>query len=91
MEKPIFQSSFLGNQTEIYSDRIVYKGLWGILAKITLPLNQIASVNLGPLWMPGALIETSGGQKYGVFLPFQKKRLFQETLINLQKITSNQN
>lgn len=84
-EAPVFKASFLGNRTEIYRDRLVYGGFFGILAKIIVPISEISSVSLGALWTPGAIVETSGGQKYGVYLPFSQKRNFQETIDSLKK------
>ncbi len=84
MNEPIFKTSFLGNRTEVYQDRLVYKGFFGILAEISVPISEISSVNLGAIWMPGAMVETSGGQKYGLYLPFNKKRVFQKTIAELQ-------
>jgi len=88
MDQPVFKTSFLGNQTEIYQDRLVYRGLFGILAKISLPLKEVASVSLGPIWMPGAMIETSGGQKYGFYLPFSQKEDFLKTITDLKNRTA---
>ena len=83
-EAPIFKTSFLGNRTEVYQDRLVYKGLFGILAQISVPISEISSINLGAFWMPGAMVETSGGQKYGLYIPFSKKKLFQKTIADLR-------
>lgn len=84
-EAPIFKASFLGNRTEVYQDRLVYKGFFGILAEINVPISEISSVNLGAIWMPGAMVETSGGQKYGLYLPFDKKNEFLKTVNELRK------
>ena len=84
MNEPIFKASFLGNKTEVYQDRLVYKGFFGILAEISVPISEISSVNLGAIWMPGAVVETSGGQKYGIYLPFSQKKKFQETINSLK-------
>jgi len=38
--------------------------------------------------MPGAIIETSGGQKYGLYLPFSKKEDFLKTITDLKNRTA---
>ncbi len=83
-EAPIFKASLLGNRTEVYQDRLVYKGFFGILAEINVPISEISSVNLGAIWMPGAMVETSGGQKYGLYVPFSKKKGFLKTISDLK-------
>lgn len=84
IEAPIFKTSFLGNRTEVYRNRLVYRGFFGILAEINVPISEISSVNLGAVWTPGAMVETSGGQKYGLYVPFSKKKGFLKTISDLK-------
>lgn len=82
--EPLFQSSFLGQKLKIFEDRLEYKPLWGILANINVPIKEISSVKLMELWTPGAVIETSGGQQYGLYLPFGKKKEFLKIINELK-------
>jgi len=63
MDQLIFKASFLGNKTEVFQDRVVYNGLFGILANITIPIKEISSIHLGAIWTPGVMIETSRRSK----------------------------
>lgn len=60
MEQPIFEQKFLGSHIAVYQDRLVYK--LGFFQK-SIPISQIASVDLGNPVLPKITIETTGGKR----------------------------
>ena len=83
MEKAICEVSFLGNLVSIYTDRIVLKKFFGVLGITSIPLNQIASVQVSPLG--NVVIETAGGEKYALpVIGPQKGKKIQEAILKLQ-------
>ena len=84
MEEPIYNTSFLGNRLVIYSDRLIFKKLWGILGTTTISINQIASVDIA--FIGNIIIETTGGQKYAIpFIGANRAKRIQEIISKLSK------
>jgi len=85
MEKPIYTTSFLGNRVSVYPDRLVFRKSWGILGTTTIPINQIASVNVA--LVGNVTIETTGGKKYAIPIigPDKGKKL-QQAILKIQQI-----
>jgi hypothetical protein len=85
MDKPVFEISFMGNKTRVFKDKLVYKALWGILGEISIPIKEISSVKSAVVWTPEVLIETSGGQKYSLFIPWGLKTKLKQEIEKAQK------
>lgn len=80
-----FESNYLGFWIKVYSNRVEFKN--GVGSK-SIPLTQIASVNLPLMGIMKVIIETTGGQKYEI--PTMKKKEVKEAIYNaIDKLQSN--
>ncbi len=60
-EQPLYEASVMGSRARVYKNRIELKRLG---ENESIPLNQIASVQLGTMGQRTVIIETTGGKKY---------------------------
>jgi hypothetical protein len=60
-EQPLYESSVVGGKAKVYKSRLDLKRLG---ENESIPLNQIASVKLGPMGQRTVIVETAGGKKY---------------------------
>lgn len=75
--KPIIETSYLGAKTAVYEDRLKHKFM---LKKISIPIDQVASVDLGTPLYAGIRIETTGGKEYLMPIWIAKKNKVQEAI-----------
>lgn len=62
-EQPLYEANRMGFWVKLYKNRIEFKH--GVKIE-SVPLNQIASVQLGTLGQMTVIVETSGGGKYTI-------------------------
>ena len=72
-EEPIFKTNYLSSKIKVYKDRVEYSQGIG-LGGISIPISQVASVELGFLGFMCVYIETTGGKKY-MMATFKKKEV----------------
>jgi len=84
-DKPLFKTNYLGFWIRVYANRVEFKSNVG---RQSIPINQIASVQLGMFGFMKITIESTGGKKYSI--PCIKKREVQEAIYEAQSSTSNQ-
>jgi hypothetical protein len=78
-EEPIYQTSNMGFWIKIYPNRIEFKSGTG---SQSIPINQIASVQLGRMGMMQITLESTGGKKYSI--PTNKKKEVQQAIYDIQ-------
>jgi hypothetical protein len=78
-EEPIYQTSNMGFWIKIYPNRIEFKSGTG---SQSIPINQIASVQLGRMGMMQITLESTGGKKYSI--PTNKKKEVQQAIYDVQ-------
>ncbi len=76
-QEPIFQTSYLGSKVTVYVDRLVHKML---LKQNTIPIQQIASIDLGIPLYAGVMVETTGGKKYKIPVSFASKKQLEKAI-----------
>ena len=79
----MFEGSYMGSKVSVFSNKLVWRFL---LKEQTIPINQIASVELGIPGYAGITVETTGGKKYKIPVSAfggQKQKL-QEAIYNAQ-------
>jgi len=70
---PIFKTSYLGFKVLIYSSYLSYKE--GFLGKeITIPFDQIASIEAEMPGIQAITIETTGGKKIKIIVNLKEKQ-----------------
>lgn len=67
--KPIFETKYLGSWIAVFRDRVEFKMLTG---GQSIPINQIASVELGTFGLYQIILETAGGKRFKI--PTSKKK-----------------
>jgi hypothetical protein len=86
-EDPIYQTSSLGFWIKVYSNRVEFKS--GVGSQ-SIPINQIASVQLAMMGIMKITLETTGGMTYSI--PTNKKKEVQEAIYHAQaRLTGNSN
>ena len=78
-EEPIYQTSNMGFWIKIYPNRIEFKSGTG---SQSIPINQIASVQLGRMGIMQITLESTGGKKYSI--PTNKKKEVQQAIYDTQ-------
>lgn len=78
-EQPLYQTSYMGFFIRIYTNRIEFKAGAGVQS---MPLSQIASVQVGMLGMSQITLETTGGQKYTIVT--KKKKEVKQAIYDAQ-------
>ena len=84
-EQPLYQSSRMGFYARVYSNRLEFKN--GAKHE-SIPLNQIAGVELGIIGKDTVIVETTGGAKYTIVSP--KKKELREAIYNAISTKTNQ-
>lgn len=78
-EQPLYATSYMGFYIRIYPNRIEFKvGIGGQ----SIPLGQIASVQVGPVLFSQIVLETTGGQKYTI--PTKRKKEVKQAIYDAQ-------
>lgn len=78
---PIFESSMLGFTVKVFKNRIEYKKLF---QKVTIPVNQIASIDAGIPGVQAITVETTGGKKHKIVIVFTRKNELVEAINQAQ-------
>lgn len=78
-EKPLFETSYVGFWIKVFSNRVSFKA--GVGSQ-SIPINQIASVELAMMGIWKITLETTGGKKYAI--PTHKKKEVQQAIYEAQ-------
>ncbi len=78
-EDPIYQTSYMGFWIKVYHNRVDCKSGLG---SQSIPINQIASVQIARMGVFQVTLETSGGKKYSI--PTNKKKEVQQAIYDAQ-------
>lgn len=78
-EQPLYQTSYVGFYIRVYPNRIEFKAGAG---GQSMPLGQIASVQVGPPLFAQIVLETTGGQKYTI--PTKHKKEVKQAIYDAQ-------
>lgn len=78
-EQPFYASSYMGFYIRIYPNRIEFKAGLG---EQSIPLAQVASVQVARMFVYQITLETTGGQKYGI--PVKNKKEVQQAIYQAQ-------
>lgn len=74
-QAPLFQDKYMGSTTSVYNSHIE----WGMMGKHeSIPLSQVANVELPPLILQ-AVVETTGGKK--VKIPLKNREGFKSAVM----------
>lgn len=79
-QEPIYSTSYLGFWIKVFSNRVEFKSGAGTQ---NIPINQIASIQLGMMGHMQVTLETSGGKKYTI--PCLKKKEIKEAIYKAQE------
>ncbi len=85
-EKPLYETSYAGFWIKIFPNRVEFKA--GVGSQ-SIPINQIASVQLPMMGIWKITLETTGGKKYAV--PTSKKKEVQKAIYDAQANFSGNN
>jgi len=78
-EKPLYETNYMGFWIKVYPNRVEFKAGAG---SQNVPINQVASIQLGMMGYMQITIETTGGKKYKI--PCHKKNEVKEAIYNAQ-------
>lgn len=78
-EETIYQTSYMGFWIKIYPNRVEFKSGTGTQS---IPLNQIASVQLGRMGIWQITLESTGGKRFSI--PTSKKKEVQQAIYDAQ-------
>jgi hypothetical protein len=78
---PIYETSYLGSKISVYPLRVVVS-IFG-LGEQTIPIAQIASIDLAMMGLMKITIETTGGKKYEI--PCWKKKEVRDAIYRAQE------
>lgn len=82
---PIYETNYMGSKVLVFNDKLVWRFM---LKEQTIPISQIASVNLELPMYAGVTVETTGGKKYKI--PVNafggKKKELQEAIYKAQSL-----
>lgn len=81
MDELLYETKYLGSSVKVYKNRIEWKML---LQKKSVPISQIAAVELGMPLHAKVTIETTGGKKYGIPVMPGKKQPLQDAIFKAQ-------
>lgn len=83
-DRPLYTSNNMGFWIHVYPNRVEFKA--GLGHK-SIPIAQIASIQLGPPLFTQITLETTGGQKYKI--PTNHKKAVQRAIYDAQSRASN--
>lgn len=87
MEKPLYKTSFLSNKVAVYPDHLFLRKFWGMLGTTTIPINQIASVDVSLIGI--LVIETTGGKKSALpFIGIDRAKKLKEAIFEARQMKS---
>ena len=78
-EDPLYQTSYMGFWIKVYHNRVDFNSGPG---SQSIPINQIASVQLASIGVFKVTLETSGGKKFSI--PTMKKKEVQQAIYEAQ-------
>ncbi len=86
-QEPLYKTNYLGFWIKVFPNRVEFKAGAGTQ---NIPINQIASIQLGMIGYMQIIIETAGGKKYKI--PCLKKKEVKEAIYKAQDaLLSGQN
>lgn len=88
MDKPIFETNYLGSKVSVFNNKIEWKMLF---QKNSIPINQVASVDTTIPLYAGIVIETTGGKKYKIPVKLSDKKKMEEAIYEAQQNNSGAN
>lgn len=88
MDKPIFETNYLGSKVSVFNNKIEWKMLF---QKNSIPINQVASVDTTIPLYAGIVIETTGGKKYKIPVKLSDKKKVEEAIYETQQNNSGAN
>lgn len=83
-QSPLYETSYVGFWIKVFSSRIEFKAGVGTQS---IPINQIASIQLGMMGVWKIILETTGGKKYKI--PCHKKNEVKEAIYKAQEMSNN--
>ncbi|HEX7017423.1 MAG TPA: SHOCT domain-containing protein [Patescibacteria group bacterium] len=75
----LYETSYMGSNIKVFPNKLVFK-MMGI--EQSIPIGQIASVELGMPMLWQIVVETTGGKKYKI--PTRKKKEVQQAIYDAQ-------
>lgn len=78
-EMPLYKTNYMGFWIKVYPNRVDFKSGAG---SQSIPINQIASVQLAMMGIMKITLETTGGKKYAI--PAHNKKEVQQAIYNAQ-------
>lgn len=82
--KPIYENKYAGFWIKVYANRVDFKS--GVGSQ-SIPINQVASVQLAMMGMMKITLETTGGKSYSI--PTSKKKEVQQAIYRAQSNTTS--
>lgn len=79
--EPIYESNSMGFEVKVFWNRLEFKTFAG---SETVPINQIAGVQLGMMGYWQVIVETTGGRK--IKIPTHKKKELREAIYKAQEM-----
>lgn len=83
---PLFETNYMGFWIKVFPTRVDFKSGVGTQS---IPLSQIASIQLGMLGYMQIILETTGGKKYKI--PCMKKKEVKEAIYKAQEMAQQNN
>ncbi len=80
MAEPIFSTSYLGTKTKVFPTHVSYKLFF---TEKTIPIQRIASIELGMPMYAQVIIETSGGEKHKIPVRLGDKEKLRDAIYKL--------
>jgi len=85
---PVFETKYAGSKVRVFPDHVEWKMLF---KSQSMPINQIASVELGIPMYAQVVIETTGGKKFKIPVALGQKKPLQEAILaQMQRKPSGQ-
>lgn len=79
--QPLFETSYAGSKVTVYKSHIEWKMLF---KKKSIPISQVASVELGSPLYAQVIIETAGGKKFKIPVAPGKKKPLHDAILHTQ-------
>lgn len=83
-QTPLYETSYVGFWIKVFPSRVEFKAGTGTQS---IPINQIASIQLGMMGVWKIILETTGGKKYKI--PCHKKNEVKEAIYRAQEVSNN--
>jgi len=72
----------MGTKVQVFQDRLVWKTLFGLGGETSIPLSQIASVDVGMPGLQQVIVETTGGKRCKMVVRLSDKQKFRDAIYN---------